>query len=79
MFTGIFNTLLRMDELVFSGSWECHLVLSFQTDELSRGVITATGPRLYHGCKSSSGNQALLESMVLIGRVGSIFDEQQVC
>ena len=54
---------MKMDELVFSVSWEC-LVLTFQTVELRHGVITATHPHLY--CVSgkpgtSPGNPALPE------------------
>lgn len=53
-----------MDKLVFSVSWECLVVLTFQADELRHGVITATCPHLY--CVSgkpgtSPGNFALPE------------------
>lgn len=55
---------MRMGELVFSVSWECLVVLTFQTDELRHGVITATRPDLC--CVSgkpgtSPGNPALPE------------------
>lgn len=63
VFIGIFKTLMRMEKPVFSVSWEC-LVLTFQTDELRHGAITATRPHLY--CVSgkpgtSPGNPALPE------------------
>lgn len=57
------ETLMGMDEPVFSVSWEC-LVLTFETDGLRRGVIMAARPHLYHVSSkpgSSPGNPALPE------------------
>lgn len=51
-----------MDKPVFSASWECLLVLTFQTGELRHGVITATRPHLYHVSGkpgTAPGNSAL--------------------
>lgn len=55
VFIGLFKTPLRTDEPVFSVSWECPVVLTFQIAELRHGAITATGPHLCCASEARAG------------------------
>lgn len=72
---------MRMDEPIFFVSGKC-LVLTFQTDGLRHGVITAVR-RIYIMSAASQapppGILLSLRSREPISRAASNFKEQQVC